>query len=155
MSDGTTSTDLGTLGGTVTIPQAINDAGEIVGQSRTLPRTSSPSGITAERWNHIDPAGSTMGWDDRHQRDRGQILGSYRDSSGIDNAYPLRPWDLDTDPQHGQWLHITRTAINNRGQVVGSVNTAGSGFASHASSSTTETRSTSTTPSRSGYEAVI
>src|SRR5688572_21138522 len=128
--------DLGTLGGTTSVGQAINNAGQVTGYSKT-------TGDVAEhafRYSGTPGAGGTM-------LDLGTLGGRYSLGWGINDAgfvvghaYPLvgdavatlwltdagnTPVDLDawldaTNPTlGGYWALTEAVAINNKGLIVG------------------------------------
>ena len=119
-------TDLGTLGGPQSEANAINDRGEIVGWSDTVPRSV--------QWNSLH----AFLWSDGQMRDLGTLRPGWgSEASAINNRGQVVGWshvyDEGTSPhaflwQDGQMLNLetlpgdsesSAEAINRRGQVIG------------------------------------
>ena len=117
MSDGVTTTDLGTLGGTFTSPSAINEAGEIVGSS-TLPNGDYAAFVySGGTMTNISPP-VAIGYSDTVAiNDSGVVVGGYNDSSGVRRGFI---YDHGTLYIPGLTYGAYPTDINDRGQVVGS-----------------------------------
>lgn len=121
-----TMTDLGTLGGPQSEANAINDRGEIVGWSDTVPRS--------DQWN----SGHAFLWRDGRMRNLGTLGGGWGSEANVLNEHgQVVGWshlyDEGTSPhaflwQDGRMLNLgtlqpdsesSAEAINERGQVVG------------------------------------
>ena len=121
VNDGTTTTDLGTLGGPMTIPYAINNAGEIVGTSSTSTQVNVAFRYADGAMASIAPPGST-GSEGIDINEAGTVAGSYVDGSGSRYPFIYDDGAFTLIPGMGGSF-ATATDINARGQVVGYAST--------------------------------
>ena len=120
--------DLGTLGGDYSAGLGINNSGQIAGQSTTAPGTNSPqkaslySGGTMYNLGSLDGVNNSVAHD---INDSGWVVGYsiLSDGAGIYGHACL--WKnnqiIDLHPPGSQYRRSAAYAINNRGEVVGSI----------------------------------
>lgn len=119
-------TDLGTLGGSVCYVQDMNDQGQIIGGSTTVGAAASyeshaflwEKGVMTDLTPNLGANETSTA---QAINERGQVIGSWADSSGSCRGGCATLWengaiiDLEYDGQGFDFLN----AINDRGQIVG------------------------------------
>ena len=115
--DGTSMTDLGTLGGSFTMPSAINGSGVIVGTSSTASQPNHAFRYADGTMTSIAPPGSTSS-EGIDINENGAIAGSYLEADGDRRAFRLDGTTFDLIPALGGTF-ATSMDINEAGQVVG------------------------------------
>ena len=121
--NGTTPTDLGTLGGDYSRAMGINDSGQVVGWANT-----SDSKIHVTIWNGTTP--TDLGWGNYANgiNDSGQVVGvahynsvTYGSRATIWNG--TTPTDLNNFPSvsdiHAGWVLLSATSINDNSAIIG------------------------------------
>jgi probable HAF family extracellular repeat protein len=122
---GWTFTDLGTLpGGRDTRAHAINDRGDVVGETTTGPVASPTGHAVLWRRNRVLDLGTLGGSTSRAVaiNNRGEVVGSSIARNGRTHAFLWRNGrmtDLGTLPGGSAFVESRATAINDRGEVVG------------------------------------
>ncbi len=119
--DGTTTTILGTLGGPLTYPYAINEAGDIVGTSSTPTQANHAFRYVDGTMSSVAPPGSTSS-EGIAINEAGAIAGSYLAANGDRRAFLFEDGAFSIIPgMDGSFA--TATDINEQGHVVGYAST--------------------------------
>ena len=115
--------DLGTLGGSLTVASAINDAGQVVGFAETASGDTDAFLYTNGTMNDLGTLGGTIDSYPSSINDAGQVVGQSQTASKTDLAF-LYTNGAMTDlnnllPPDSGWTPTDAAAINDAGQIVG------------------------------------
>lgn len=128
---GNTATDLGTLGGTTSVANAINNVGQIVGSASTF-----ANNIHAVVWNGLSSTDlGTLGGANSYARsinNLGQIVGQANDSQGRLSAVLWDGQNIVKLQTLAGGLSSNALAINSSGEIAGTSEVAASGGYNHA-----------------------